>query len=82
MSNLIEQAIDSDAGEQAAKIIQQALGIETDEVVNYCFPQHWPNDREQRAKNHRRVAPDRSAVSRLTQASPGQLKQPEGDASD
>jgi uncharacterized protein HemY len=50
MSNLLEQAIDCADGEHAAKIIQQALGIETDDVVNYCFPHHWPADREQRAK--------------------------------
>ena len=50
MSNLIEQAIESDDGEQAAKILQRALGIESDDVINYCFPQQWPADREQRAK--------------------------------
>jgi len=50
MSNLLEQAIKCDDGEQAARILKQALGIETDEVVNYCFPQHWPYDREQRAR--------------------------------
>ena len=37
-------------GIQAAKIIQDALGIEFDDVANYCFPQHWPKDREQRAR--------------------------------
>ena len=50
MSNLLEQAIKCDDGEQAARILQQALGIETDEVVNYCFPQHWPPDRDRRAR--------------------------------
>jgi uncharacterized protein HemY len=50
MSNLLEQAIKCDDGEQAARILQQALGIETDEVVNYCIPHHWPNDRERRAR--------------------------------
>jgi uncharacterized protein HemY len=49
MSNLIEQAINCEKGEQAAKIIKQALGIESDDVVNYCFPISWPADREQRA---------------------------------
>jgi uncharacterized protein HemY len=49
MSNLIEQAINCENGEQAAKIIKQALGIESDDVVNYCFPITWPADREQRA---------------------------------
>ena len=32
MSNLIEQAIDCSDGEQAAKILQQALGIDSDDV--------------------------------------------------
>ena len=31
-------------------IIQDALGIESDDVVNYTFPKHWPADREQRAR--------------------------------
>jgi hypothetical protein len=26
-----------------------ALGIESDNVVNYCFPKTWPTDRDQRA---------------------------------
>jgi hypothetical protein len=43
MSNLIEQAIDCSDGDQAAKILQRALGIESDDVVNYCFPQQWPD---------------------------------------
>ena len=38
MSNLLKEAISSDNGDHAAKIIQQALGIESDEVANYCFP--------------------------------------------
>lgn len=50
MSNLIQQAIESNDGEHAAKIIQQALGIESDDVANYCFPQQWPRDRKRRAK--------------------------------
>ena len=45
-----EQAISSDDGDQAAKIIQDALGIESDDVANYCFPKNWPADREQRAR--------------------------------
>ena len=45
----LEQAIKCNDGDQAAKIIQDALGIESD-VANYCFPQHWPKDREQRAR--------------------------------
>ncbi len=48
MSNLLEQAINGDDGDRAAKIIQHALGIESDDVVNYCFPKEWPTDRERR----------------------------------
>ena len=50
MTNLLEQAISRDDGDQAAKLIQQALGIESDDVVNYTFPKTWPADREQRAR--------------------------------
>jgi hypothetical protein len=50
MPNLLEQAISSDEGDHAARIIQDALGIESDDVTNYCFPKHWPADREQRAR--------------------------------
>jgi hypothetical protein len=50
MSNLLERAIDCNDGEQAAKIIQDALGIESDDVVNYVFPQTWPADRARPAR--------------------------------
>jgi uncharacterized protein HemY len=50
MSNLLEQAINCSDGDQAAKIIQDALGIETDDVAKYVFPKTWPIDREQRAR--------------------------------
>ena len=50
MPNLLEQAIGADNGELATKIIQDALGIESDDVANYCFPKTWPVDREQRAR--------------------------------
>ena len=49
MSNVLELAIESDDGDRAAKIIQRALGIESDDVANYMFPTTWPADREQRA---------------------------------
>jgi hypothetical protein len=49
MSNLLEQAIRTDDGERAAQIIQQALGIESDDVARYCFPKDRPTDLEQRA---------------------------------
>ena len=42
--------IDCDDGDRAARIIQDALGIENDDVVNYCFPKEWPADRGQRAR--------------------------------
>jgi uncharacterized protein HemY len=50
MTNLIERAINCDDGEQAARMIQNALGIESDDVANYCFPKSWPEDREQRVR--------------------------------
>jgi hypothetical protein len=50
MANLLEQAINTDDGDRAAKIIQDAHGIETDEIANYVFPKTWPTDREQRAR--------------------------------
>ena len=48
--HLLEQAISTDDGDGAAKILQEALGIEFDEVANYVFSKAWPNDREQRAR--------------------------------
>ena len=50
MRNLLEQAIDCDDGDHAAKLIRDALGIESDDVANYVFPKKWPNDRERRAR--------------------------------
>ena len=49
MTNLLEQASNCDDGERAAKIIQDALGIESDDVANYCLPKEWPMDRERSA---------------------------------
>ena len=49
MANLLEQAINCDDRDRAAKIIQDALGIENDDVINYCFPKTWPQDRGKRA---------------------------------
>jgi hypothetical protein len=48
MNNLLEQAINCDDGGAAARIIIDALGIETDELANYCL-KDWPTDRKQRA---------------------------------
>ena len=50
MTNLLEKAINCDDGDRAAKMIQDALGIESDDVANYCFPKTWPADREVRAR--------------------------------
>ncbi len=50
MTNLLARAINCNDADRAAKIIQDALGIESDDVVNYCFPKHWPADRELRAR--------------------------------
>jgi hypothetical protein len=48
VTNVLEQAINCSDGELAAKIIRTALGIESNEVANYCSPQTWPPDRELR----------------------------------
>jgi hypothetical protein len=50
MANLLQEAINCDDSDRAPKMIQEALGIESDDVVNYCFPKEWPTDREQRAR--------------------------------
>ena len=50
MANLLEQAIDCDEADRAARMIQDALGIESDDVANYVFPKTWPANREQRAR--------------------------------
>jgi hypothetical protein len=50
VTNLLEQAIACDDGDQAAKMIQHALGIESDDVLNYTFPKDCPTDREVRAR--------------------------------
>ena len=49
MTNLLEQAINCNDGDLAAKIIRDALGIENDDVANYCFPKNWPDDHAVRA---------------------------------
>jgi hypothetical protein len=50
MTNLLKQVINTDDGDCAAKLIQNALGIESDDVANYCFPKTWPEDRGLRAR--------------------------------
>ena len=48
MTNLLEQAINCDDPDRAARIIRDALGLGSDDVVNYCFPKDWHSDRERR----------------------------------
>ena len=50
MTNLLQQAINCDDADRAAKIIRDALGIESDDVVKYCFPTTWPAGRERPAR--------------------------------
>jgi hypothetical protein len=50
MTNLLRQAINCDDADHAAKIIRDALGIDSDDVVNYCFPKEWPSDRARCAR--------------------------------
>ena len=50
MTNLLEEAINCSDGDRAAKIIQDALGIESDDVANYVFPKTSSGGREQRAR--------------------------------
>jgi hypothetical protein len=42
MTNFLEQAINTDDGIRAAKLIQNALGIESDGFANYCSRRHGP----------------------------------------
>ena len=49
MTNLLAEAIACDDPDRAAKMIRDALAIESDDVVHYCFPTEWPADRERRA---------------------------------
>jgi hypothetical protein len=49
MTNRLQEAIECNDGDQAARIIRDALGIESGDVAHYCFPKNWPADREQRA---------------------------------
>jgi rRNA processing protein Krr1/Pno1 len=50
MTNRLQEAIDCNDGDQAARIIQDPVGIESIDIANYCFPKTWPLDREQRAR--------------------------------
>jgi hypothetical protein len=48
-TNLLKQAINCDDGDSAARIIMEALGLETDDLANFCL-KHWPSKRMQRAR--------------------------------
>ena len=48
VANLLEQAINCNDGDCAAKIVMDALGIKTEELASYCL-KNWPPDRKQRA---------------------------------
>jgi uncharacterized protein HemY len=50
LANVLQRAINCNDRDRAAKIIQDALGIENDDVINHCFPKTWPEDRKQRAR--------------------------------
>ena len=50
LANLLEQAIDCDDAHRAARIIQDALGIESSDVADYVFRKKWPANRVQRAR--------------------------------
>ena len=50
MSNLLAEAINCDGPVRVARIIRDPLGIESDDVVGYCFPIEWHADRERRAR--------------------------------
>jgi hypothetical protein len=65
MANLLQEAINCDNPDRAAKIIREALGIESDDVVNYCFPTKWPTDRERRARYIGEWFKNRSTLPRL-----------------
>jgi hypothetical protein len=65
MTNLLAQAIDCDDPDRAAKMIQDVLGIENDDLVNYCFPTTWPTDRERRARYIGEWLKNRGALSGL-----------------
>ena len=66
MANLLERAIDCDDGDDAGKLIRDALGIESDEVANYMFPKTWPANRAR--------ASARPAAGPLRRASAGAVR--------
>jgi hypothetical protein len=49
MENVLEEAVNCNDGDCAIKIIQDALGINPDDMARYQFPKTWPRDRKCRA---------------------------------
>jgi hypothetical protein len=45
----LNKPLNCNDGDRAAKMIRDALGIENDDVANFCFPKDWPDDRQLRA---------------------------------
>ena len=66
MTNLLERAISTDDADRAAKIIQSALGIESDEVANYCFPENLAEGPRAACSHHRRLVAGRGAFSGMS----------------
>ena len=66
MGNLLEQAINCNEGDHAATIIQDALGIENDDVVKHCFPKTWPEGSRGARPHHRLLAAKRGLLSSVT----------------
>ncbi len=56
MTNLLKQAINCDDGDRAARIIIDALNIETEELANFCL-KHWPSGTQGARSHHRPLAP-------------------------
>jgi hypothetical protein len=45
MTNGLQEAINCNDGDQAARLIQDALGIQSDDVANCCFPKNLAGGR-------------------------------------
>ena len=68
MTNLLEQAINCNDGDHAAKIIQDALGIETRRRRQLRLSQDLADRPRAACSHHRRVVADRGALSSLMPA--------------
>ena len=62
MSNLLEQAINCSDGDRAAKILQDALGIESDDVAKLLLSEDLADRSRAARSHHRRVVADRGAL--------------------